>query len=52
MYYRNGLDTLLNDKGNPVNRMYLHEIMLKWKNFEEKAESEESRYPMIYWLKP
>ncbi|MFC1888095.1 hypothetical protein ACFLYK_04735, partial [Candidatus Cloacimonadota bacterium] len=38
MYYREGLNTLLSDKDNPVNRMYLHEIMLKWKNFEQKAE--------------
>lgn len=40
MYYRKGLDSLLKDRRNPVNRMYLHEIMLKWKNFETKAESE------------
>jgi hypothetical protein len=38
MYYRDGLDTLVSKKENPVNRMYLHEIMLKWKNFEKKAE--------------
>ncbi len=39
MYYREGLDTLVNNRDNPVNRMYLHEIMLKWKNFEKKAEA-------------
>jgi len=38
MYYSEGIKELINDRKNPVNRMYLHEIMLKWQSFEKKAE--------------
>jgi len=39
MYYKEYLEKIVTDKKNPVNRMYLHEIMLKWKNFEKIANN-------------
>lgn len=39
MYYGDCLTELMKDKRNPVNRMYLHEINIKWKHFEKLAKS-------------
>jgi len=39
MYYNENLEKIVIDRKNPVNRMYLHEILLKWKNFEKMAEN-------------
>ncbi|MBN2460903.1 MAG: hypothetical protein JXB60_04790 [Candidatus Cloacimonetes bacterium] len=41
MYYGDIVQSLMQDKKNPVNSMYLHEINIKWRNFEKiAAESE------------
>ncbi len=37
MFYKDILEELLKKEKNPVNSMYLHEIGLKWKNFEKAA---------------
>ena len=37
MFYKDILEELLEKEKNPVNSMYLHEIGLKWKNFEKAA---------------
>ena len=37
MFYKDILEELLRKEKNPVNSMYLHEISLKWKNFEKAA---------------
>lgn len=39
MFYSELLQELLKDKKNPVNAMYLHEIQLQWKRFEELIET-------------
>ncbi len=39
MFYKDILQQLLKDETNSVNKMYLHEINIKWKNFEKAAES-------------
>ncbi|MDY6915682.1 MAG: hypothetical protein SVM86_05170 [Candidatus Cloacimonadota bacterium] len=42
MFYEEMLADLMNRKNtNPVNKMYLHEINIKWKNFAKLAESKE-----------
>jgi hypothetical protein len=40
MYYQDSLDEMLKSEKNPVNRMYLNEIKLKWMQFEKEAKSE------------
>jgi hypothetical protein len=42
MFYGEMLEELMNKKNaNPVNKMYLHEIMIKWNNFAKLAERED-----------
>ena len=41
MYYNEIIQELMQDKRNPVNSMYLHEINLKWNNFEKLKEDTE-----------
>jgi len=38
MFYNEIINELMQDKKNPVNSMYLHEINIKWKNFEKFIE--------------
>lgn len=38
MYYDEILESILKDLKNPVNSMYLHEIKIKWKNFQKKTK--------------
>ena len=38
MFYKDILQQLLKDETNSINKMYLHEINIKWKNFEKAAE--------------
>jgi len=47
MFYKDILEELLKKEKNPVNSMYLHEIGLKWKNFEKAAT--EKRDLMRTW---
>lgn len=48
MYYGECLFDLMQDKKNPVNSMYLHEINIKWENFEkEAAKDQDSIEPII-----
>ena len=39
MYYSECLSKLLKERKNPVNKMYLSELNLKWKNFQEQIEA-------------
>lgn len=39
MYYSKILTDLTRQEKNPVNKMYLSEISLKWKNFQQAAEN-------------
>jgi hypothetical protein len=41
MYYGDLLENLLKEEKNPINRMYLNEIKIKWINFEKEAESKD-----------
>ena len=42
MYYGDLLEKLLKKEQNPVNRMYLNEIKIKWGNFEKESENIET----------
>ena len=42
MYYSDLLKTLSKQEKNPVNKMYLSELNLKWKNFQEQIEDPEA----------
>ena len=39
MYYGDLLENLLKEEQNPINRMYLNEIKIKWLNFVKEAET-------------
>lgn len=41
MYYSDLLESMIKKEGNPVNRMYLNEIKLKWLQFVAEAENNE-----------
>ncbi|MDO9577890.1 MAG: hypothetical protein Q7J16_08395 [Candidatus Cloacimonadales bacterium] len=47
MYYGDLLENLLVAEKNPVNRMYLNEIKLKWLNFEKEVENKENSNDII-----
>ncbi|MCF7858837.1 MAG: hypothetical protein K9N07_05860 [Candidatus Cloacimonetes bacterium] len=38
MFYKEILEKLLKEEKNPVNKMYLHEINIKWQNFLKSIE--------------
>ncbi len=41
MFYGKCLDSLMKDKKNPVNSMYLHEINIKWQNVEKSSQGDD-----------
>jgi hypothetical protein len=41
MFFNDVMLHLLEEKSNPVNRMYMHEINIKWNNFRKVVESED-----------
>lgn len=47
MYYGDLLENLLKEEKNPVNRMYLNEIKIKWINFEKEAENKDNSNEII-----
>ena len=48
MFYKDVLAKLLESEKNPVNSMYLHEVSIKWKNFEKSAkESDDSNQALV-----